>query len=166
LAYPTHLAVLCAALLLAAALSDALLRRIPNALCVAILATGLGAQWASRGSRGLAAGVAAAAIAGGILTVPWWRRMVGGGDLKLAAASGAWVGTAGLPLFLLAAALAGGAVSAAVMFTRTREVLPRAPPSALTAALARRSAAARRGVTAPYGVAIAAGALAALVGAP
>lgn len=166
MAYPTDLSVICTVLLIAAALSDALLRRIPNALCVALLATGLAAQWMVHGGAGVAAGAAGATIAGGLLAVPWWDRMIGGGDLKLAAAAGAWVGIAGLPVFLLAAALAGGVVSAVVLFTRARKVVPRAPATPLTAALAERSATARRGITAPYGVAIAAGALAALVGVP
>ncbi|BDG01203.1 A24 family peptidase [Anaeromyxobacter oryzae] len=158
MAYPTVIAALCGALLIAAALSDALYRRIPNALGLAVLAAGLASQGVAHGGAGVGAGLAAAVITGALLWVPWQLRMMGGGDLKLAAAAAAWVGTEGLPRFLLATALVGGVLSISVALKGARGTSLAPSTSPLAAALASRFATARRGLTVPYGVAIAAGA--------
>jgi prepilin peptidase CpaA len=105
-----HLAIL-GALLALAACADVARRRVPNAIAVALLVAGVAAQWAAGGWRAAAAAGAVALAVGAALVLPWTMRLVGGGDLKLAAATAAWMGTGRVGTFLLATALAGGAVA-------------------------------------------------------
>jgi prepilin peptidase CpaA len=94
----------------AAAASDVAQRRIANHLTVPLLAGGLGAQYVASGWGGSGDGLAAAAIVFALLWVPWRRSWLGGGDLKLAAAAAAWVGTGQIAAYLSAAALIAGAM--------------------------------------------------------
>ncbi len=105
---------LLAALLVVACVTDAARRRIPNAVSAAVAVVGLLAQASGSGFRaaGLAAGAALAVLA--LLAAPWRFGILGGGDVKLAAACAAWTSFQRLPLFLLATALAGGVLAAGV----------------------------------------------------
>lgn len=161
--YPIVPLVLCATLLAIAALRDLESRRIPNAVTGTLLASGVVAQALLFGARAALAATAAVAIAGAIHAVPWTLRLLGGGDLKLAAGAAAWIGLEQLPVFLLATALLGGVVSLAAVADRLR--LRARSPLATLAGL-RGSLAAARGTPVPYGVAIAAGALVALIWRP
>ena len=152
-------------LVVLAGVSDIRTRRIPNALTV----TGLGIALALRGAMGvepLAAGLAGAVIA----FVPAVPLVVlgglGGGDAKLLAAVGAFVGPAGLPTTLLVTALMGGAMGAVTVVrrgafgstvTRCRAILA-APFGSSGEPLPRLGASGA--IAIPYGVAIGAGALA------
>jgi prepilin peptidase CpaA len=111
---PLHVALLCV-LLLAAAATDAAWRRVPNAIPVAVLVLGEIAQVISAGPRAALLGFAASAVLLALVTVPWSLRLIGGGDVKLAAACGAWLGFGRMPAFLLATALAGGVVTLAAL---------------------------------------------------
>jgi prepilin peptidase CpaA len=151
----------CVALLCAAAILDVATRRVPNLLVGALAVSGLGAQWLVRGHGTMLLAVLAVGIAGAVHAIPWWLRVLGGGDVKLAAAAAAWVGAAALPTFLLAAAVAGGLVSAAALLAGGRWSRAALSPR-LSAGLARISPSARTGISVPYGVAISAGAIVAL----
>lgn len=112
------LAVFC----VAAAVSDLRTRRIPNllnasgALCGAVLWT------AHSGSEGLRSSLAGAGFGLGVLLVPFLLRMVGGGDVKFLAASGAIVGwPLAWPAFLAGAGL-GGVVALAAMLLKRRSL--------------------------------------------
>ncbi len=107
---PTYLAF--AALAAMAAASDVATGRIPNWMSIPLLAGGLAAQ-AALGPRAVLSGLAATLIVSVVLLPVWGTRRLGGGDLKLAAAAAAWVGLGGLPTYLLASALAGGALATA-----------------------------------------------------
>lgn len=161
--YPIFALVLCATLLAVAALRDLETRRIPNAVTGTLLASGLVAQGLFFGGRAALAAAGAVAIAGAIHVIPWTQRLLGGGDLKLAAAAAAWTGLHQLPLFLLATALFGGVVSIVAVADRLR-VRARSPLATIVGI--RSSFAAARGTPVPYGVAIAAGALVALIWRP
>jgi prepilin peptidase CpaA len=112
-------AIFCAGML-AAALSDLLRRRIPNWMNLAILFAGLGAQLWNGGFDGFAQGLLGAG-AGLLLLLPLFgKRWIGGGDVKMVAAMGAWLGPdltlwatllgcAGGGLLALAIAATGGA---------------------------------------------------------
>jgi len=76
-----------AARLAGAAAVDVARRRIPNAIAVALLAAGVAAQWAAGGWPAAATSAAVALGVGAALAVPWSMRLLGGGDLKLAAAT-------------------------------------------------------------------------------
>lgn len=144
-------------LISAAALSDLGSYRIPNRL-VAFLAAlyPLGALLGPGGFDPWAPVLAAALLALGFALFAWGR--LGGGDAKLLAAVGLWVGLADAPAFLLVTCLAGGALSLAAL----------GPGRLVATHLAARVGALRlhQGLAAgqvPYGVAIAAGGLSALL---
>jgi prepilin peptidase CpaA len=125
----------------AAAVVDGRSRRIPNPLPGGLallgilrIATDLAAG-AGLGAAALDLAAATAVFLAG--AVAFRFRLLGGGDVKLIAAAALWLGAAALGPFLLATALAGGAL--AIGFLLTRHL--------------------REGLAAglPYGIAIAAG---------
>ncbi|MFN2565717.1 MAG: prepilin peptidase [Gemmatimonadaceae bacterium] len=151
------------ALLVAVARSDVRSRRIPNALVLTILVTGVAASSTLlRESIGLR--LAAAGVGLGLAVwMPFWLlRVLGAGDVKLAAAAGAWLGPVGVVEASLLAALAGGGL-AIVLLARRGRVAPLATGAAMWAAAAQRGELTRPLVddkteVLPYGVALAAGA--------
>ena len=151
------------ALLAAVARSDVAARRIPNALVATLIVTGAAAAaTVMRPAVGLA-GAAAGLALGLVLWLPFWLlRVLGAGDVKLAAAIGAWLGPAGVVQASLLAALAGGVLAAAVLARRGR-IAHLATGAALWAAAAHRGELVRPPVDAkadvlPYGLALATGA--------
>ncbi|TCM15385.1 prepilin peptidase CpaA [Novosphingobium sp. PhB165] len=101
------LLVLCGAV----ACTDVTRRRIPNALslAVAFLAVPYWLGWA--GAWGLLA-LLLHVLPIGLLAIPlvllFWLRLFGGGDVKLILAMALWVPPQDLPAFCMAVALAGG----------------------------------------------------------
>ena len=116
-------AALGVSLLLLAAI-DVRTQRLPDRLTLPLLAAGL-ALAATEGPGVLADRAAAAALAWGVFTAlaAGYRRQrgcdgLGGGDIKLFAAAGAWVGLARLPdVALLAASGALAAIALAALTT-------------------------------------------------
>jgi prepilin peptidase CpaA len=155
--------VLCfAALILAAAVSDATSFTIPNWISLALLAIfplaalAVGLPLPTIGLH-LAVGVAALIVGMVMFALRW----LGGGDAKLIAAAALWLGLPGTPSFLLTGALVGGGLAVALLMLRSpafRPVVVLGPP------WVSRLADPDQGV--PYGVAIAAGALWALPASP
>lgn len=142
-----------------AVLTDLESRRIPNRLCLAlvglypafVLADGGSADW--MGSLAVAVAVLATGM------VAFRAGWVGGGDVKLIAATALWIGPASALDFLLTTGLFGGAL-AILMLSPHRFALARVAdlggcPDLRDAVL---------GQTIPYGVAIAAAGW--LIGAP
>jgi prepilin peptidase CpaA len=96
-------------------------------------------------------------LAAGMFALGW----VGGGDAKLMAASGLWVGLIGLPSFIVFTGLAGGILAVSLLALRSAWIRPLAAGApSWTQRLA------TPGESAPYGVAIAIGALAASLAHP
>jgi prepilin peptidase CpaA len=108
----SHLAPLAIGLLLAV-VYDLKQRRIPNKVSAFVLVTGLAMRGWEGGPSGALFGLLAAVLIMALLYAPWRAGGLGGGDVKLAAAAGAWVDLRHLHWFLLATALAGGLVAAA-----------------------------------------------------
>lgn len=141
-------------------------RRIPNRLTAAGIVVGLGLR-ALSGGASLIDGVAGS-VAGFAIALPLvLAGGLGGGDAKLLAAVGAFLGLGALPAALLVTALVGGAlgIGAAVARGRTMEtarhcgrLLARVVPGGDRSP--RRTLATPGALTIPYGVAIGAGALA------
>jgi prepilin peptidase CpaA len=152
-------------LIVLAGVSDLRTRRIPNALTV----TGLGIALALRGASGvepLVSGLMGAVIAFAPAVALVALGGLGGGDAKLLAAVGAFVGPAGLPTTLFVTAVIGGAMGAIAVIrcgafgftvTRLRSILA-TPFGMATVPLPRLGA--PGAIAIPYGVAIGAGALA------
>ncbi len=146
-------------LLIGAALHDVLRFTIPNWVHVALAALFAGAALAYAPAgfpwvEHLGAGVLLFAIGAAL----FYFNLMGGGDAKLIGAVGLWVGFDGLLPFVLIMALAGGALALVVMLLRlvVRKLLPpKAEAKSWPELIARRK-------DLPYGVAIAAGAIAVL----
>jgi prepilin peptidase CpaA len=148
------------ALVIIAGLKDATSFKIPNWISLAAasafvpvaLALGAGLPLI-----GIHLGVGAAALAAAMAM--WALGWIGGGDAKLFAASALWIGWPAVGMFLLITALGGGALSVVLLNLRSgwaRAVVPVGPPWVERLR--------QNGGDVPYGVAIAAGALAAFPG--
>lgn len=147
---PSWLALVLAALLIAAAAEDAALLRISNLTCAAVLAAGLVAAVVDGPELSLWQNFAMLA---GLLLVgmPLFAAgKLGGGDIKLLAATGFWFDLMGALHMLAAVFIAGGILALLLigfrMFGWGEGVLNRVRVL-------------RPGSGIPYGVAIAAGAL-------
>jgi prepilin peptidase CpaA len=153
--------------LLAATVWDVVRRRIPNAVVAIAALSGLVVQIVDRGFLAAASGLGAAVIVIALLYRPWMARGIGGGDVKLAAATAIWVGLAGMVKYALGVAIVGGLVAAIVYLLSPRSI-KREIKANLTLALVEQSLPPvpqrepRR--HAPYGLAISAGAIVALWG--
>jgi prepilin peptidase CpaA len=145
------------ALLLAAGVHDLARFTIPNALSASVAALfllfALAAPLApSAIGWHLAAGLAGLVLGFGLFALGW----IGGGDAKLFAAVALWLGFGDLPAYAAAASLFGGALTLGLLLARQ---MPLPAPLAGQGWLQRLHDA-RSGI--PYGVALAAGAFAAL----
>ncbi len=144
-------------LVILAALSDITSFTIPNrisALLIAAFAALVLLQARPMGEIGADAAVFVVALLAGIamFAMGW----IGGGDAKLMAAASLWLGVGAMPVFLVVTALAGGAL--AVLLLNARSSWAQSYLASGPGWLARL---AKPGGEVPYGVAIAAGALAA-----
>jgi prepilin peptidase CpaA len=102
-----------------ASVSDALRMRIPNALILYLLAGFVITVAVSQpGWVDLVAHLAVglALLGGGV--VLFARGWMGGGDVKLLAVTGLWLGPAAMPALLLLTALAGGVLTLAMIVAR------------------------------------------------
>lgn len=97
--------------LVVAALLDLRWRRVPNWLSVGLLASGLLARGLVAGPLPVAWGAAGATAALVALFVPFKRRWLGAGDVKLLIAVGGWLGPLLLAYSVLVSAVVGGALS-------------------------------------------------------
>jgi prepilin peptidase CpaA len=144
------------ALAILAALKDVTSYTIPNWISLALLAAfapaalASGPGWAAVGLC-LAVGVGLLLLGMGMFAAGW----VGGGDAKLLAVCGLWLGWPAVLPFMLVTALAGGALTLIILNLRSGWF---APIVAGGPAWVRKLGA--EGGDIPYGVAIAVGALA------
>jgi prepilin peptidase CpaA len=143
----------CASLVLAAAndLRHYLIpNRYPAAIGFAYLVYAAGHP-VQQGVIGLAIGAAMLAVGAALFA----GRIMGGGDVKLLAATALWAGPDLLPIFLFATALAGAVISV-TWLTPLRRLMPAAPVAETVSRVGLR---ARLSQPIPFGVAIAAGGL-------
>ena len=99
-------------LLVAACASDLRSRRIPNAIVLALTLGGIGYSLATMAPLAALEHALGGTAVGFALWVPFWLgRVLGAGDVKLAAASGAWLGAAGVVEASLLAAVMGGVLA-------------------------------------------------------
>ncbi len=91
-------------------------RRIPNTVSIPLLIAALIVRGLNQGVLAAVSGVGAAALVVAALYRPWLMGGIGGGDVKLAAATAAWVPFNRLHWFALFAAAAGGVVAAVFYF--------------------------------------------------
>ena len=93
------------------AVSDARSRRIPNWLTFSGLAAALITRLLLGSWAGLKSGIIGMMIASGVFFVIFLMRGMGGGDVKLMAAVGAWVGSGQAFPILFTAAVAGAGLA-------------------------------------------------------
>ena len=104
----------------AAAATDTTTRRIPNALTFGAAAVGVAFAAATGGVQGLGWSVAGWMV-GLLLFLPLFAlRAMGGGDVKLLAAFGAWLGPALVCWVAVYGAIAGGALALPLVLWRGR----------------------------------------------
>jgi prepilin peptidase CpaA len=150
------LALAFPALAIIAAVKDATSFTIPNRLSIALAAVFPAAALAFRmpiDEIGLHAAVGLAALVLGMAMFA--LRWIGGGDAKLFAAAALWLGWPAAGPFLLVTSLAGGALAVSLVGLRSIWLRP-----LIVGGPARFVRLAEPGENAPYGVAIAVGALA------
>jgi prepilin peptidase CpaA len=143
-------------------------RRIPNAISGLVLVIGIAVRVFHGGWPAGLSSLAASVLLLAVLYPAWRAGGIGGGDVKLAAATAAWVGLSHLVWFALSAAVAGGVVAAicylfAPPSTRA-EVRANLVLAGLQGNLPPAEASHRKGhVSLPYAVAIGGGAAVALL---
>ncbi len=103
---------------LGACVTDLKWRRIPNVLTLGAAVAAFLIQWAMRGSPGLWQAVAGWAIGLALFLPIFVLRGIGGGDVKLLAALGAWLGPMPAVWLALYTALAGGVFALIVAATK------------------------------------------------
>lgn len=164
---PFWIALPVVALCVVATVVDVRTRRIPNWLTGSALLLGLVVHVAVRGVPGLRDSGLGALVAGGLMLPGWLMRWKGGGDVKLMAAAGAWLGLDHGLLAALFSLVAGGLV--AVVYALRRGVLKQSLWSASVLGAWAVSGATKSvpppvtgGVTFPFGIAVLIGSLAAL----
>jgi prepilin peptidase CpaA len=151
---PQWLALVLTLLLVAAAVEDAVRLRISNLTVLLVIAGAVVAAVLAGPELRLWQNVAVFAALLMIGTPLFARGILGGGDVKLLAAVGLWFDLAGAARMLVAVFLAGGALAILILLLRSFSWSERAK--------ARVHLLRPRGGI-PYGVAIAAGALIAMV---
>jgi prepilin peptidase CpaA len=102
------------------AVKDIRARRIPNWLTYSGLIAALFVRIALGGWAGLRGGLAGMLFAGGIFFLLFLLGGMGGGDVKLMAAVGAWVGFAQVGILLIVSAIAGGLLAAGYMLVHKK----------------------------------------------
>jgi prepilin peptidase CpaA len=107
-----HIAVFTIAL--TACICDLRSRRIPNVVTFGAAAAGLLYHLASGGVGALAQGAAGWAVGALVFIVPFALRGLGGGDVKLLAALGCWIGPADAIWLALYTGIAGGLMAVVV----------------------------------------------------
>jgi prepilin peptidase CpaA len=103
-----------------AAVVDVSTRKVPNALTFGAAAVGLAFGLATNGLAGLGWSLAGWAV-GVLLFLPLFAvRAMGGGDVKLLAAMGAWLGPALVVWVAVYGAIAGGVIAIPLLLIRRR----------------------------------------------
>ena len=150
---------------------DVISARIPNRLTYTAIVVGLLARVALMGWRGLVAGLAGLLLCGGMFFVLFMIHAMGGGDVKLMAAVGAWVGYRHTGTALILCAICGGiiALGYVVVLKRYRTTasniasLLKFHASSGVKQHPELNLSSAKAVRMPYGVAIAAGAVGTLI---
>jgi prepilin peptidase CpaA len=111
--------LICAlAIAVAGAVNDVRTGRIPNRLTYGGTLAALAVRYVVSGWPGLKDGLLGLLVAGGIFYFLFLVQAMGGGDMKLIAAVGAWAGTTQAMIILIVSALAGGILAVSYIVCR------------------------------------------------
>lgn len=110
---------------IAAAVLDLRDRRIPNLLCLAIAIAGVVALWVSLGGQRVPLGIATGVV-GGLACTPFYlMRSMGGGDVKLVAATSVWWSLTQFLVAFVAMAICGAVLALGYLcFSRATTHVP------------------------------------------
>lgn len=153
-----------------AVITDLRSRRIPNTLTFPALGAALIIRFAFQGWSGLGLALGGAVIAPLILLLMHFGRGIGMGDLKLAAAVGAFFGPVAAVVAMFATAILGGLLALALLMRRGQllaeffSLFLIGLPFLKNRTAAPMASASPAANTMPYGVAIGVGSLATLAG--
>ena len=150
---------------------DVISARIPNRLTYTAIVVGLLARLALMGWKGFVAGLAGLLLCGGMFFVLFMIHAMGGGDVKLMAAVGAWVGYRHTGTALIVCSICGGIIALGYVIVLKRY---RTTASNIASLLTFHASSgvkphpelnlsSAEAVRMPYGVAIAAGAVGTLI---
>ncbi len=114
-------------LLAFAVAADLAWRRVPNAVVLPIAVCGLAAQLAAGGPAAAGWSVLVAVGVLAVLVVPWSAGKIGGGDVKLIAATAIWLGPSRVAAFLVFTAIAGAPVALATRLHHLIQLRREAP---------------------------------------
>lgn len=150
---------------------DVIYRRIPNWLTYPAMCVALVVRFGLLGRLGLVEGLLGLVLCGGVFFLLFVVHAMGGGDVKLMAAVGAWVGYHHAVVALIVCALAGGLIALGYVIVLKRYRTTFFNITSLVRFHARRglrenpklNLSSTDAVRMPYGVAIAAGAVGTLI---
>jgi prepilin peptidase CpaA len=150
---------------------DVISRRIPNRLTYSAMVVALIVRLGFLGWRGLLEGLLGLVLCGGVFFLLFVVHAMGGGDVKLMAAVGAWVGYRHAAVALIVCALTGGLIALGYVIVLKRYRTTFSNIVSLVRFHARRGLRENPGLNLsskdaarmPYGVAIAAGAVGTLI---
>jgi len=108
-------------LVVLAAMSDLSSRRVSNRLNLTILGSGIITMCLHTGGSTLAPSFAGVGVGLLCLLVLFLRRRIGGGDIKLLAAMGAWLGPVGVGMSALGGLALGGIWATCLVLWRTTQ---------------------------------------------
>ncbi|AZK48312.1 A24 family peptidase [Paenibacillus lentus] len=114
----------CFILLAVAFVTDILTMKIPNIITITGTLLGTAYHVITNGGTGFLFAVKGAVVGFGIMAIMYVARAVGGGDVKLFAAIGAWVGVPLTLSILLYSILAAGCIGILILICR-REMMVR-----------------------------------------
>ena len=114
----TVVAVIVLLVAAAACVSDVRHRRIPNVLTFGSAAAALLFHGLAGGTGGLVMAVEGWAVGAAIFVLPFFLRGLGGGDVKLVAALGAWLGPSDALWLAVYTGIAGGVLALVVAVGR------------------------------------------------
>jgi len=132
-------------------------RRISNYITIPAILFGLGAGWICYGLDGLESAAIGLAVAGGVFLPFCLLGVVGGGDMKLLAATGAIVGYPLVLRVLTGTCVAGGVLAVAIMAWNGVLLSTLADAFRIMVGMGRRHPGLRKPPMVPYGLAIAVG---------
>ena len=150
---------ICGLFLAAGLVTDCRSGRVPNAITLSAAIAGLVFHWVMPSGQGWGFSVGGVLLGGALLALPFSLGGLGGGDLKLLAGMGAWLGPGAILQVFIFGALIGGVWSLLVISLKCGKSTLKQLYVDLTALVLLRARVAPRpgGATIPYAVPIAAG---------
>ncbi|MUG44034.1 prepilin peptidase [Paenibacillus woosongensis] len=112
----------CFLLLAAAFITDIRTMKIPNVITITGTVLGIAYHGISGGSAGFIFAIKGAAVGFGVVAILYAVRAVGGGDVKLFAGIGAWVGVPLTLSVLMYSILAAGCIGILILICRREAV--------------------------------------------